>query len=63
MFQYSKSKDHSQFSDLKMNLIVNHDEQLKVYKDILIKLGITDSKDQDTVSKATRFINNHDSKK
>lgn len=62
MFQYSKSKDHSQFSDLKMNLIVNHDEQLKVYKDILIKLGITDSKDQDTVSKATRFINNHDSK-
>lgn len=62
LFQYSHSNDHPQFSDLKMNLIVNHDEQLKVYRDILIKLGITDSKDQDTVSKATRFINNHDPK-
>lgn len=62
LFQYSKSNDHPQFNDLKMNLIVNHDEQLKVYRDILIKLGITNSKDEDTVSKATRFINNHDPK-
>lgn len=62
LFQYSNSNDHPQFSDLKINLIVNHDEQLKVYRDILMKLGITDSKDEDTVSKATRFIHNHDPK-
>ncbi|MTV81619.1 DUF2075 domain-containing protein [Secundilactobacillus folii] len=59
LHQYQMSNDHPQFSNLKLHLIVNHDEQLKVYRDILIKLGITKSSDKDVVSKATHFINTH----
>ena len=43
---------------LKNYLIVNHDEQLKVYQDIANKLGINKN-DKDVVSKPTRFINQH----
>ncbi|WP_427814822.1 DUF2075 domain-containing protein (plasmid) [Enterococcus sp. 22-H-5-01] len=40
-------------------LLVNHDQQLKVYKQIASKLGILSKKNPDVVSKPTRFINNH----
>lgn len=39
-------------------LIVNHDEQIRVYQQIADKLGITE-KYGDVVSKPTRFINRH----
>ena len=41
-------------------LLVNHDEQLVVYKQIMDKLGITDEYG-DLVFKPTSFINNHKS--
>ena len=40
-------------------LLVNHDQQLKVYKEIASKLGM-DKYNSDVVSKPTRFINTHD---
>ncbi|RHW49559.1 ATP-dependent exonuclease [Bombilactobacillus bombi] len=43
-------------------LLVNHDQQLKVYRDIMFKLGIA-NKDSDTVVKPTHFINTHRDKK
>lgn len=42
-------------------LLVNHEQQLKVYKQIATKLGLN-LKNKDIVSKPTRFINNHDKK-
>lgn len=42
-------------------LLVNHDEQLTVYKQIFDKLGITDEYGE-LVFKPTSFINSHDSK-
>lgn len=38
-------------------LLVNHDQQLKVYEQIATKLGILSKKEPDLVSKPTRFIN------
>lgn len=40
-------------------LLVNHDQQLTVYKQIATKLGILTPNNKETVSKPTRFINNH----
>lgn len=40
-------------------LLVNHDQQLKVYEQIASKLGILSIRNPDVVSKPTRFINNH----
>ncbi|MGF2940957.1 DUF2075 domain-containing protein [Enterococcus xiangfangensis] len=40
-------------------LLVNHNQQLKVYEQIASKLGILSKRNQDVVSKPTRFINNH----
>ncbi|MEE8808286.1 MAG: DNA/RNA helicase domain-containing protein [Lactimicrobium sp.] len=40
------------------HLIVNHDQQLKVYQQIARKLGMK-SVDKDIVTKPTTFINNH----
>lgn len=40
-------------------LLVNHDQQLKVYEQIASKLGILSKRNPDVVSKPTRFINNH----
>lgn len=40
-------------------LLVNHDEQLKVYQQISSKLGISKKHNRETVLKPTRFINNH----
>lgn len=45
-------------SDIKCNLIVNHDEQIVVYEEIADKLGLKE-KYGSVVSKPTMFINNH----
>lgn len=42
-------------------LLVNHDQQVKVYEQIADKLGLTE-KNKKIVSKPTTFINNHDPK-
>lgn len=46
------------FDNLNNYILVNHDEQLKVYEDITRKLDLN-HKNKDMVSKPTRFINNH----
>ncbi|WP_367378671.1 DUF2075 domain-containing protein [Enterococcus gilvus] len=45
--------------DTSQYLLVNHDQQLKVYEQIASKLGILSKRNPDVVSKPTRFINNH----
>lgn len=45
-------------SDFKCNIVVNHDEQVKVYSDIAKKLGITE-KYGEVASKASAFLNKH----
>lgn len=40
-------------------LLVNHEQQLKVYQQIATKLGMTSKKTPKLVSKPTTFINNH----
>lgn len=47
------------FHDIKSYLLVNHDQQLKVYEQIAKRLGIITKKYDDLVSKPTKFINNH----
>lgn len=42
-------------------LLVNHEQQLKVYQQIANKLGITSKKEPNLVSKPTTFINNRTS--
>lgn len=44
--------------ELKCHLLVNHDEQITVYKQIADKLGLTEKYGK-VVSKPTTFINNH----
>lgn len=44
--------------DLKCCMIVNHDEQLRVYKQIALKLGLTERYGE-VVYKPTRFINSY----
>ncbi|WP_334331620.1 DUF2075 domain-containing protein [Companilactobacillus sp. HBUAS59544] len=41
-------------------LLVNHDQQLKVYEEIASKLNMSDSKHHDLVQKPTTFINHHE---
>lgn len=43
-------------------LLVNHDQQLKVYQEIMLKLGIINEK-SNRVTKPTKFINEHKNKK
>lgn len=45
-------------SDFKCNIVVNHEEQVKVYSDVAKKLGITE-KYGEVVSKASPFLNKH----
>ena len=44
--------------ELKVHMIVNHDAQLTVYKQIAEKLGLTSKNNLEAVLKPTRFINN-----
>lgn len=59
LYQYRFNEDHPKFKNLDSYILVNHDEQLKVYQDIIAKLGIDKDKEE-TVMKPTRFINGHD---
>lgn len=51
--------DNLIFKDTKNFLLVNHEQQLKVYQQIAAKLGIFSKKQPDLVAKPTPFINNH----
>lgn len=55
----TKQFDQSRKDKIKCCLIVNHDEQVKIYRQIMIKLGIINADDTDVVCKPTRFINNN----
>ena len=50
--------EENSLDNLRCNLIVNHDEQITVYKQIVEKLGLAD-KYGEIVYKPTRFINTH----
>lgn len=54
---YYKLEEKGQ-KDFKCSIVVNHDEQVKVYSDIARKLGITE-KYGEVVSKASPFLNKH----
>ena len=56
LWQLGQDKNYSEFSSSQNYLLVNHDEQVKVYENISQKLGM----DVTHVSKPTRFINQHD---
>lgn len=45
-------------SDFRCSMVVNHNEQIKVYSDIAKKLGITE-KYGEVISKASHFLNRH----
>jgi len=55
LWQLGQDKNYSDFSVSQNYLLVNHDEQVKVYDNIAQKLGM----DTTHVSKPTRFINQH----
>lgn len=55
--QRAKEKDNVIFKKDKNFLLVNHDQQLKVYKQIAGKLNMDE---KNLVNKPTSFINNHD---
>lgn len=55
LYCQEEEKDNTEF---KCCMVVNHDEQVKVYSDIAKKLGITE-KYKDVVSKASTFLNRH----
>lgn len=63
LFQYKYNtieEDLPIYDDLSAYLIVNHDEQLKVYEEIANKLNITEKEGKEVVKKPTTFINNID---
>lgn len=55
---YCEKESKNSEKDFKCYLLVNHDEQITVYKQIADKLGITDNYGE-VVCKPTSFINNH----
>jgi len=55
LYCQEEEKDNAEF---KCCMVVNHDEQVKVYSDIAKKLGITE-KYGEVVSKASTFLNRH----
>lgn len=59
LHQYSNGNEHPEFKNLSSFLLVNHDEQLKVYNDIIKELEINS---KEVVSKPTHFITTHDPK-
>lgn len=60
LYQESKmEEEESILSGIKSYLLVNHDQQLKVYNDIATKLGINKKGEENLVQKPTSFINNH----
>ena len=60
LFQESSlGKNETVLSGITPYLLVNHDQQLKVYKEIAKKLGINKKGEENLVQKPTSFINNH----
>lgn len=59
----AKEEDNVILQDLNCYLLVNHEEQLKVYRQIATKLGILTKAKEDIVSKPTHFINYNDPEK
>jgi len=55
---YDLKKELTDDEELKVHMIVNHDAQLSVYKEIANKLGLTAKEGLESVLKPTRFINN-----
>lgn len=55
----SLGKSETVLSGITPYLLVNHDQQLKVYKEIAKKLGINKKGEESLVQKPTSFINNH----
>ncbi|MGH2096493.1 DUF2075 domain-containing protein [Aerococcus urinaeequi] len=55
---YDLKKELFDNEELKVHMIVNHDAQLIVYKQIASKLGLTAKEGLETILKPTRFINN-----
>lgn len=62
LFQLSeKDSDNVILKDTSHYLLVNHEQQLKVYQQIAEKLGVLSKKNPNTVSKPTSFIKKHSS--
>ena len=59
LIQLSKEDDDTLLNDLSVYLLVNHLEQLTVYKDIARKLDILGDKKDPRVTKPSSFINKH----
>ena len=55
----SLGKSETVLSGITPYLLVNNDQQLKVYKEIAKKLGINKKGEESLVQKPTSFINNH----
>lgn len=51
------AEELSDNKELKVHMMVNHDAQLIVYKQIADKLGLTTNEELETILKPTRFIN------
>lgn len=58
--QYEQEDDHPEFKDGVSALIVNHQEQIKIYQDIAAKLNLAKEAE---VLRPTKFINQHSYKK
>lgn len=60
LFQASNIEEEAPLiRGIKSYLLVNHDQQLKVYNDIANKLGINKNGEESYVQKPTSFINKH----
>ncbi|GEO65363.1 DUF2075 domain-containing protein [Companilactobacillus nantensis] len=59
----ANESDNSILRGKTQNLLVNHDQQLKVYTQIADKLGIRTKANLEIVEKPTKFINDHLGKK
>jgi len=55
----AENSDNSILKNKTQTLLVNHDQQLKVYKQIANKLGIRSKVNPEIVEKPTKFINDH----
>ncbi len=58
-FELKQMMDLDEMKNLDIHLLVNHDQQLKVYKQIANKLGL-EGKNQNIINKPTSFILNRD---
>lgn len=56
LLELSAQEEYPLFTDRSIHLLVNHDQQLKVYEQIVKKLGYSLDDDIPIVSKPTRFI-------